>query len=213
MEAGLAAGETVLIHGGASGVGTAAIQLARHAGAKVCVTARSEAKLAACRELGAGVAVKPHHRALGGGDRRSRRRRRRDSGLRRRQLPGPQPGVAARARPAGVHRHPRRQRGRVPHRRPDAQAAAPYRFGAARPIRRREGRHRRRLSARLRSRGGGARDSCRSSTRSCRCSRRSRRTTCWSATTTSARWCWPCAKGQVVGAGLRCCSWPSPVTL
>ena len=57
MEAGLAAGETVLIHGGASGVGTAAIQLARHAGAKVCVTARSEAKLAACRELGADVAV------------------------------------------------------------------------------------------------------------------------------------------------------------
>ena len=57
MEAGLAAGETVLIHGGASGVGTAAIQLARHAGATVCVTARSEAKLAACRELGAEVAV------------------------------------------------------------------------------------------------------------------------------------------------------------
>ena len=57
MEAGLAAGETVLIHGGASGVGTAAIQLARHAGAKVCVTARSEAKLAACRELGADLAV------------------------------------------------------------------------------------------------------------------------------------------------------------
>ena len=57
MEAGLAAGETVLIHGGASGVGTAAIQLARHAGATVCVTARSEAKLAACRELGADVAV------------------------------------------------------------------------------------------------------------------------------------------------------------
>ena len=57
MEAGLAAGETVLIHGGASGVGTAAIQLARHAGARVCVTARSEAKLAACRGLGADVAV------------------------------------------------------------------------------------------------------------------------------------------------------------
>lgn len=57
MEAGLTAGETVLIHGGASGVGTAAIQLARHSGATVCVTARSEAKLAACRELGADVAV------------------------------------------------------------------------------------------------------------------------------------------------------------
>ena len=57
MEAGLSAGETVLIHGGASGVGTAAIQLARRAGAKVCVTARSETKLAKCRELGAEVAV------------------------------------------------------------------------------------------------------------------------------------------------------------
>ena len=55
MEAGLAAGETVLIHGGASGVGTAAIQLARRAGATVCVTARSAAKLAACHELGAEV--------------------------------------------------------------------------------------------------------------------------------------------------------------
>ena len=55
MEAGLAAGETVLIHGGASGVGTAAIQLARRAGATVCVTARSAAKLTACRELGAQV--------------------------------------------------------------------------------------------------------------------------------------------------------------
>ena len=55
MEAGLAAGETVLIHGGASGVGTAAIQLARRAGATVCVTARSEAKLDACRQLGAQV--------------------------------------------------------------------------------------------------------------------------------------------------------------
>ena len=55
MEAGLAAGETVLIHGGASGVGTAAIQLARRAGATVCVTARSAAKLDACRKLGAQV--------------------------------------------------------------------------------------------------------------------------------------------------------------
>ena len=55
VEAGLTAGETVIIHGGASGVGTAAIQLARRAGATVCVTARSAAKLTACRELGAQV--------------------------------------------------------------------------------------------------------------------------------------------------------------
>ncbi|PZN06853.1 MULTISPECIES: NAD(P)H-quinone oxidoreductase [Thermaerobacter] len=53
----LRAGEWVLIHAGASGVGTAAIQLARDAGARVAVTAGSEAKLEACRQLGAEVAL------------------------------------------------------------------------------------------------------------------------------------------------------------
>lgn len=57
MEAGLQTGETVLIHGGASGVGTYGIQMARLAGCRVLVTAGSEAKLAACRELGAELAV------------------------------------------------------------------------------------------------------------------------------------------------------------
>lgn len=50
---GLAAGETVLIHAAASGVGTAAIQLAREAGATVIATAGSAAKLEKCAELGA----------------------------------------------------------------------------------------------------------------------------------------------------------------
>ena len=49
----LAPGETLLVHGGSSGVGTAAVQLARRAGARVAVTASSEAKLEACRQLGA----------------------------------------------------------------------------------------------------------------------------------------------------------------
>jgi len=53
----LQAGETVLIHAGASGVGTAAIQLARAAGALVIATAGSDAKLALCRELGAAEAI------------------------------------------------------------------------------------------------------------------------------------------------------------
>ncbi|HVO42463.1 MAG TPA: NAD(P)H-quinone oxidoreductase [Aggregatilineales bacterium] len=53
----LAAGETVLIHAGASGVGTAALQLAKAAGAQVCVTAGSESKLLRCRELGAEVTI------------------------------------------------------------------------------------------------------------------------------------------------------------
>jgi putative PIG3 family NAD(P)H quinone oxidoreductase len=49
--------EVVLIHAGASGVGTAAIQLARAAGATVIATAGSEEKLARCRELGASITV------------------------------------------------------------------------------------------------------------------------------------------------------------
>ncbi|HEU4322033.1 MAG TPA: NAD(P)H-quinone oxidoreductase [Roseiflexaceae bacterium] len=53
----LQAGETVLIHAGASGVGTAAIQLARAAGARVFTTAGSDEKLARCRELGAELAI------------------------------------------------------------------------------------------------------------------------------------------------------------
>jgi NADPH:quinone reductase-like Zn-dependent oxidoreductase len=47
------AGETVLVLGGASGVGSAAIQIAKARGARVLATAGSEAKRALCRELGA----------------------------------------------------------------------------------------------------------------------------------------------------------------
>lgn len=50
-------GEVALIHAGASGVGTAAIQLARAIGARVMVTAGSDEKLALCRELGAELAI------------------------------------------------------------------------------------------------------------------------------------------------------------
>ncbi|PJF35143.1 MAG: NADPH:quinone oxidoreductase [Candidatus Thermofonsia Clade 1 bacterium] len=50
-------GERVLIHAGGSGVGTAAIQLAREAGAHVFATAGTPAKLAKCRELGAQLAI------------------------------------------------------------------------------------------------------------------------------------------------------------
>ncbi len=55
--AGLRRGETFLVHGGSSGIGTMAIQLAARAGARVVATAGSAAKLAACRELGADVTV------------------------------------------------------------------------------------------------------------------------------------------------------------
>jgi NADPH2:quinone reductase len=53
----LKAGETLLVHGGSSGIGTTAIQLAKQFGAKVIVTAGSEEKCAACRKLGADTAV------------------------------------------------------------------------------------------------------------------------------------------------------------
>ncbi len=56
-EAALAAGETVLIHAGGSGVGTAAIQLARALGAQPIVTAGDRSKLARCLELGAEAAI------------------------------------------------------------------------------------------------------------------------------------------------------------
>jgi putative PIG3 family NAD(P)H quinone oxidoreductase len=57
MLARLRSGETLLVHGGSSGIGTMAIQLAKHAGARVAVTAGSATKLDRCRELGADIAV------------------------------------------------------------------------------------------------------------------------------------------------------------
>lgn len=50
---GLKAGERFLVHGGSSGIGTTAIQIARALGARVFTTAGSDAKCAACTELGA----------------------------------------------------------------------------------------------------------------------------------------------------------------
>jgi len=57
MLAGLRAGEVFLVHGGGSGIGTMAIQLAARAGARVATTAGSAEKLAFCRELGAEIVV------------------------------------------------------------------------------------------------------------------------------------------------------------
>ena len=55
--AGLKAGDTALVHGGGSGIGTAFIQLVKEAGAKCIITAGSEEKCNRCLELGADVAV------------------------------------------------------------------------------------------------------------------------------------------------------------
>jgi NADPH2:quinone reductase len=54
---GLKRGETLLVHGGTSGIGTAAIQLAKAAGAIVVATAGSDDKCAACLRLGADIAI------------------------------------------------------------------------------------------------------------------------------------------------------------
>lgn len=57
MEAGLRADQWLLVHGGGSGIGTCAIQLARALGARVAVTVGSERKAAFCRELGADAVI------------------------------------------------------------------------------------------------------------------------------------------------------------
>ncbi|WP_374927998.1 NAD(P)H-quinone oxidoreductase [Kytococcus sedentarius] len=53
----LTSGETVLLHGGSSGIGTMGIQVAKALGARVAVTAGSAEKLERCRELGADVLI------------------------------------------------------------------------------------------------------------------------------------------------------------
>ncbi|WCD98150.1 NAD(P)H-quinone oxidoreductase [Streptomyces sp. HUAS 31] len=57
MVAHLRPGETLLVHGGSSGIGTMAIQLAKAVGAKVAVTAGSGEKLDRCAELGADILI------------------------------------------------------------------------------------------------------------------------------------------------------------
>ena len=75
MRGRLAAGERLLIHGGSSGIGTTAIQIARALGARVLVTAGSRAKCEACESLGAERAIDYREedfveivRSLGGAD-------------------------------------------------------------------------------------------------------------------------------------------------
>jgi putative PIG3 family NAD(P)H quinone oxidoreductase len=57
MTAGLQPGQLLLVHGGASGIGTHAIQVALAMGCRAAVTAGSVNKLALCRELGAEIAI------------------------------------------------------------------------------------------------------------------------------------------------------------
>jgi len=57
LTAGLHAGQTLLVHGGASGVGTMAVQVGAALGARVAVTAGSPQKLRRCRDLGADILI------------------------------------------------------------------------------------------------------------------------------------------------------------
>lgn len=57
MEADFETGETVLVHGGASGIGTSAIQLVRAAGGTVIITASTNEKVSRCQRLGANLAI------------------------------------------------------------------------------------------------------------------------------------------------------------
>jgi putative PIG3 family NAD(P)H quinone oxidoreductase len=66
MVAHLSAGETLLVHGGAGGIGTFAIQLANALGARVFATAGSEEKLELCRTLGAERAISYRDEAASG---------------------------------------------------------------------------------------------------------------------------------------------------
>jgi len=57
LQGGLQAGQTLLVHGGSSGIGTTAIQMAHALGVKVFTTAGNEEKCQACRDLGAALAL------------------------------------------------------------------------------------------------------------------------------------------------------------
>ena len=54
---GLSAGQTLLIHGGSSGIGTTAIQMAKHFGARVAITAGTDEKCDFCENLGADLTI------------------------------------------------------------------------------------------------------------------------------------------------------------
>jgi putative PIG3 family NAD(P)H quinone oxidoreductase len=60
----LAEGESFLVHGGSSGIGTMAIQLAHQRGVRVFTTAGTDRKTAVCRDLGADVAINYHDEAF-----------------------------------------------------------------------------------------------------------------------------------------------------
>ena len=137
MIAGLQQDETLLVHGGAGGIGTMAIQLAKALGARVFATAGSPEKLKLCESLGADRAISYRDEdfveVLSGG-----RWRRRDPGQHGRQVPRTQRHRAGDRGPAGGHRHAGRHQGRARPGCAAAQARCGDRNHAAGPARREE---------------------------------------------------------------------------
>ena len=105
-----AAGETLLIQGGSSGIGVTAIQFAKAFGATVIVTAGSDEKCKACLKLGADMPSTTRRRLRRRGQedhgRQGRRRRARHGG---RRLRGARGGMPGRGRPHRDHRRAGRQ--------------------------------------------------------------------------------------------------------
>ena len=140
----LKAGETLLVHGGSSGIGTAAIQLAKAFGARVITTAGSAEKCEACRKLGADLAVNYKAEDFVAATKAAyrRQRRRRDPRHGRRRL------YRAQLRGRGGRRAHRADRlsgqseehGRFPPH--HAQAPDPHGLDAARALGCRQGRDR-----------------------------------------------------------------------
>ena len=116
---GLKAGEWFLVHGGTSGIGTTAIQLAKAFGAKVIATAGSADKCKACLDLGADRAINYKTRGLRGGvqggDRRQGRQRHPRHG--RRRLHRQEHHRRGRGWPHRADRDARRRRRQDQHRR------------------------------------------------------------------------------------------------
>jgi NADPH:quinone reductase-like Zn-dependent oxidoreductase len=124
LTANLQPGETLLVHGGSSGIGTMAIQLGRAIGAVVAVTAGSPEKLAACADLGAEVLVNYREedfvdRVMAATDGAGAGRRARQHGG---QVPGAQRLGARHGWPARGHRDAGRHSRRTRPRRAAAQA-------------------------------------------------------------------------------------------
>ena len=135
MTAHLSEGQLLLMHGGASGVGSHAIQVARALGARVAVTAGSAAKLESCRELGAEILINYRDE-----DFVERVREATDGAgadvifdiMGASYLDRNIDALAADGQP-GHHRHAGRHQGRTQHRQAAQQTSACHRHHAARP--------------------------------------------------------------------------------